>query len=100
VRNLCAHHSRLWNRDFAIEPEKLIKAVGPWIAPPFQNNKRAFYFICVLRYLLLRANPGNNLKAKMEVLFAKYPNVPIQFLGIPSDGKGNRLDWKNEPLWK
>ena len=100
VRNICAHHSRLWNRDFAIEPDRLIKAVGPWIGPAFQNNKRTFYFICVLRYLLLRANPGNRLKAKIDALFAKYPSVPIQFLGIPSDGKGNMLNWQNEPLWK
>lgn len=100
VRNICAHHSRLWNRDFAIEPDKLIKPVGNWISKPFENNKRAFYFICVLKYLLQRANPGNSLKTKLETLFNKYPNVPIQFIGIPSDGKGNRLVWQNEPLWK
>jgi len=100
VRNLCAHHSRLWNRDLAIEPEKLLKPIGNWIDKPYENNKRVFYFICVLKYLLLRANPNNSLKGKLEVLFNKYPTVPIQFLGIPSDGKGNMLDWKNQPLWK
>lgn len=100
VRNLCAHHSRLWNRDFAIEPDRLIKPVGPWIGSSFQNNKRAFYFICVLKYLLQRANPTNSLKAKLEALFSKYPNVPIRYLGIPSDGKGNMLNWKNEPIWQ
>lgn len=100
VRNLCAHHSRLWNRDLAIEPNKLLKPIGPWLSAPFENNKRVFYFICVLRYLLLRANPSNSLKNKLEILFEKYPSVPIQYLGIPSDGKGNMLDWTNEPLWK
>jgi len=48
VRNICAHHSRLWNRDFAIEPDKLLKPVGKWISKPFENNKRTFYFICIL----------------------------------------------------
>lgn len=100
VRNICAHHSRLWNRDLAIEPEKLRKPIGNWISQPFQNNKRVFYFICVLRYFLLRANPGNGLKDKLTDLFQKYPKIPIQFLGIPSDGKGNLLSWQNEPLWK
>lgn len=99
VRNICAHHSRLWNRDLAIEPNKLQKPVGNWIAQPFQNNKRLFYFICVLKYLLLRANPSNSLKEKLEDLFNKYPTVPIQFLGIPSDGNGEILNWQNEPLW-
>jgi len=100
VRNICAHHSRLWNRDLAIEPDKLLKPVGKWISKPFENNKRMFYFICVLKYMLQRANPGNSLKDKLIALFDKYPTIPIQFLGIPSDGKGNLLDWQNEPLWK
>ena len=100
VRNICAHHSRLWNRDLAIEPEKLLKPVGNWVSKPFENNKRMFYFICILKYLINRANPGNSLKDKLQNLFKKYPNVPIQYIGIPSDGKGNSLDWENEPIWK
>jgi abortive infection bacteriophage resistance protein len=100
IRNICAHHSRLWNRDLAIEPEKLLKPKGSWIAKPFENNKRVFYFLCALRYMLLRSNPGNSLPQKLNDLFKKYPTVPIQFMGIPSDGNGNTLEWQNEPLWK
>lgn len=100
VRNICAHHSRLWNRDLAIEPEKLLKPKGNWINKPFENNKRVFYFLCVLRYMLLRANPNNRMKQKVENIFNNYPTIPIKFLGIPSDGKGNLLDWKIEPLWE
>lgn len=100
VRNICAHHSRLWNKELAIKPELLLSPKGGWIAPAFNNNKRLFYFLCVLKYLLLRANPGNNLKAKLENLFAKFPTVPIQYTGIPADPKGVMLPWQNEPLWK
>lgn len=99
VRNICAHHSRLWNKDFAIVPEILKKPNGIWIGENYENNKRVFYFICILKYLLLRANPGNNLRNKLEFLFEKYPNVPIQFIGIPSDENGEMLNWQNEPLW-
>ena len=53
VRNICAHHSRLWNRDLAIEPEKLLKPKGRWVSKSYGNNKRVFYFLCVLRYMLL-----------------------------------------------
>ncbi len=100
VRNLCAHHSRLWNRDLAIEPNRLLKPVGNWIGPRFQNNKRVYYFLCVLKYLFLRANPGNSMKDKLTFLFNKYPTVPIKYLGIPSDSEDNILNWKDEPLWK
>ena len=100
VRNICAHHSRLWNRDLAIEPEKLLKPKGKWISKPFENNKRVFYFINAMKYLLDRANPESDLKNKLISLFNKYPTVPIQFLGIPSDGSGQMLNWHNEEIWK
>ena len=44
--------------------------------------------------------PETALKTKLQTLFKKYPTVPIQYLGIPSDGKGNMLDWENENIWK
>ena len=100
VRNICAHHSRLWNKDLAIEPLRLARPVGPWVGSPYSNNSRMFYFLCVLKYLLLRVNPGNRLKDKLIALFAKYPNVPIKYMGIPSDGNGNLLNWENEPIWQ
>ncbi len=100
VRNLCAHHSRLWNRELAIIPKKLNKPQGHWLDTSFENNKRVFYFISILKYLLDRANPGNNLRNKIEILFNKYTTIPIQYLGIPSDGQGNLLDWKQQALWK
>jgi hypothetical protein len=48
----------------------------------------------------MRSNPNNTFKQKIENLFDKYPNLPIQFIGIPSDGSGKLLDWKNQPIWK
>lgn len=100
VRNICAHHSRLWNRDLAIEPELLMKPKGNWVSKRFENNKRVFYFLCVLKYLLNRANPNNTMQVKVENLFNKYPTVPIKFLGIPSDGNGNLLNWQLENIWQ
>jgi abortive infection bacteriophage resistance protein len=99
VRNICAHHSRLWNRDLAIEPDRLLKPVGNWISSPFQNNKRVFYFLCTIKYILDRVQPDNNLKEKLKTLFHNYNQIPIQYLGIPSDGKGNLLEWENENIW-
>lgn len=99
VRNICAHHSRLWNKDFAVKPEVLLKPTGKWISRDYNNNKRIFYFLCLLKYFLIRVNPNNSLKEKLVALFNKYPNIPIKYIGIPSNEKGNLLDWQNEPLW-
>lgn len=50
--------------------------------------------------MLLRANPGNNMPQKLDDLFKKHPTIPIQFLGIPSNGKGEMLNWKEQALWQ
>ena len=99
VRNICAHHSRLWNREFAIKPDILMKPQRKWIGGSYDNNQRTFYFLCALKYLLWGANPNNHLTSKLDSLFQKYPKIPIRFLGIPSDKDYNLFNWKAEPLW-
>jgi len=59
-----------------------------------------FYFLCLLKYLLLRANHPNDLKDQLIALLNKYPSVPIEYSGIPSDGKNNLLPWYEESLWQ
>lgn len=100
VRNICAHHARLWNKDLAVEPTLLRKAKSHWISSRYNNNKRTFYFICVLKYFLDSANDNNSLVLKLDELLNKYSTVPIRYLGIPSDEKGSLLDWRAEPLFK
>lgn len=101
TRNICAHHSRLWNREFAIQPEIPLKKLPlPWVSPAFNINRRCFYFLCTLKYLLGTANPSNHFKNKLQQLFLKYPNIPIQYLGIPSNENNKLMNWENEPLWQ
>lgn len=100
VRNICAHHARLWNRELAIKPEVLIKPKHNWISGKFEINSRVFYFLCVLKYLLIAANPNNNLKSKLIEIMNKYPDVPIKFMGIPSNASQELLSWQEQPIWK
>lgn len=100
IRNICAHHSRLWNKDLAIEPMLMLKPKGNWVGASYHNNKRTFHFICVLKYMLDASAQKVHLTARLDDLLKKYSMVPVKYLGIPSDGKGNLLDWKNEPLFK
>ena len=101
VRNICAHHSRLWNRDLAIKPDVLLKPVHPWLQPAFDNNNhRSFYFISTLKYLLQAANPTSHFTQKLQALVTKYPNTPIQFMGIPTNATtGALIEWNKEPIW-
>lgn len=99
-RNLCAHHSRFWNREFHIQPKIPKKIKYNWIDLDFQINNRSFYYINIIKYLLNVINPNNSFKIKLEALLEKYPNVDIRFMGIPSNDEGEQMEWNNEPLWK
>ena len=80
ARNICAHHSRLWNKEFAIKQDILLKPQKPWMTTSFlNNNNRTFYFLCTLKYLLGSANPSNHLKDKLLALMLKIPNCTNSF---------------------
>ena len=95
VRNICAHHGRLWNRDINIVPDKLPSSVSqPWVADPTRVPRKKFYYtMCILQYILHVADPTFCIKQKFENLLAKYPFVNLEYMGFPAD-------WKSEPIWK
>ncbi|KVV16414.1 Abi family protein [Flavobacterium sp. TAB 87] len=100
VRNICGHHGRLWNREIAIEPLWLLKPKMPWISGEFENvTNRTFYALCIIKYLLNTANPSHHIKQHFIDLIKKYPDTPIQFMGIPSTMEAKLFNWENEPLW-
>lgn len=94
VRNLCAHHSRLWNRTLAIRPNIPNKKHAPdWHAPVTFGNEKVFAVLTLLRYMLARIAPQSNWPVRLEALFQKYPEISVSEMGFP----GN---WHDSPLWK
>ena len=93
IRNVCAHHSRIWNRPMSIQPLFPRNASGAWLQNRQVGINRVFYALSMLIYLLNTVNPKHTFKQKLENLFAKYPNVDRAAMGFPAT-------WRNEPLWK
>ncbi len=96
VRNICAHHARLWNRTFNIVPEKLHFANNKtWINNPDKAQRsKVYYFLCMINFLLQTANPTSNFKSRLLDLLAEYKDViNIEYMGFPTD-------WQNENIWK
>ena len=100
LRNLCAHHCRIWNREYRIVPQILKKPRYNWIEPKFNINNRTFYYLHILKYFLNIINPSNTFQSKLEALLNTHSNVDIRFLGLPTDKKKQLMDWKSQPLWK
>lgn len=96
VRNICAHHARLWNRDFNIVPAKLRFSKGNiWVSNPetIQRSK-LYYFLCMINYMMQTANPNSGVKTRLISLTEDYKHiVNLGFMGFPAN-------WREEDLWR
>ncbi len=93
IRNVCAHHSRLWNRVMSIQPIKPIATRKTWLINSAVANNKTYFILSMILYLLQTINPNNSFSQRFQTLLAKYPNVDTRAMGFPSN-------WKEENLWK
>ena len=93
TRNLCAHHSRLWNRVLAIKPMIPDVRHHPlWHAAPAVSNDRIFAVLTLLRYLLGRTAPQTKWRERLYALIDASPEIPVMEMGAP-------VNWRDHPLW-
>ena len=95
VRNICAHHHRLWNRALSIVPEKLNFSKSlRWISGINSvQRSRLYYFLCMLDYILQTANPTSNFQTRLKSLLEEYKDVAnLRVMGFPAH-------WNEEELW-
>ncbi len=94
VRNLCAHHARLWNRDFDIVPEKFERSKNLiWISNPDTVRRgKIYYFLCIVNYLLQTINPNSSFKSRLKALLMEY-RPKIAAMGFPEK-------WEKEDMWR
>ena len=93
VRNLCAHHARLWNREF-IFAWKLPRLKPPELLVNFNtaDGKKLYNTLVMLAYLMDQINP-HSWKKRLGKLFAKHPEVKEQNMGFPDN-------WRDMPIWR
>ena len=95
VRNIIAHHSRLWSRTMAIKPtETISNPMYDWLNMPLTEvqKKKPFLIISTLVYISNTVTPGHHIKDKIIELIKSNPNVPIYKLGFLNN-------WEQNPLW-
>lgn len=91
VRNICAHHSRLWNRRLSINALIPRKTQLTFINTP-PDTRRVYYILSIILYFLQSVNPQNTFVFRFKSLLAKYPSVDISAMGFPDN-------WEDEELW-
>jgi abortive infection bacteriophage resistance protein len=93
IRNLSAHHARLWNRIFSVKPIRPKFISNVWLSDKRISNDKLFFFLSIILYLLNAIEPRNTLKQDLYKLFQNYPNVNKTAMGFP-------VNWQKELLWK
>ncbi len=96
LRNLCAHHARLWNRDLGVRPRELKFSKNLL----WHNNQeqlvsnRLYYFLLIINFLLQTIDSQSNFKQEICFLLKTYDDiVDIEMMGFPSD-------WQEEAMWQ
>ena len=92
VRNICAHHGRLWNRRFPI-PATKPDAHPEFIRTVFSESAWNIHntFLIVL-YLLSKISPESHWLERLIHLIDKH-NVPVDQMGFPEG-------WRAQSIWK
>ncbi len=91
LRNICAHHGRIWNR-------RLVKITLPYNTPnPFLQNSnvytnKLYATVACLQYVLNIISPGSNFKNRLKDLMANCPLQQEKEMGFPNK-------WENDPFW-
>ena len=80
IRNICAHHSRLWNRQLKIK-FAIPQRIPQWLENRVGNDN--VYAVCFVIALLMKHHPYNNFEQQLKQLFIKYKNMDITKMGFP-----------------
>lgn len=96
IRNICAHHSRLWNKEMRISPTIPTSPINKFLISKSTNglpiNNKVYFILSMIVYLLDIINPKSTFKFRLKELLKAYPNVDVTAMGFPTN-------WEQESLW-
>jgi len=97
VRNCCAHHARLWNKELAIPPKLPRNEQWRWQASRWPGRphpeRRIFVVLLMLVHLMRHISPDSRWQTRLEALLKEYPSVSLISMGFIEH-------WKEHPIWQ
>lgn len=94
IRNIIAHHGRLWNRVIINKynwPTSTVKSLLNY-TPNNNQRRKIFPILSALIYMNDEVSPGHTLRLELFNLFASFPKAHLFKMGFPEH-------WQTEPIW-
>ncbi len=99
LRNVCAHHSRLWNRNIVEQPKLPSASDLTWVSV-FEDSahakSRCFLQLCMIKHLMRVIHPNSGWSERLVEHLKAFPN--LAHLDLNLYGMGAPEDW--EALWE
>jgi abortive infection bacteriophage resistance protein len=97
IRNVCAHHSRLWNKPPVFQPRiPTDVALLSHLSEDRYSQQRLYSTIAVARYMQLKTNSNSTWAQKLIGLNSSFPEskgILFKYTGFPEK-------WTELDLWK
>lgn len=92
IRNVCAHHGRLWNRRLTVTMKVPDKKPAITANVVNKNTPRNIYnTLVMLAYLMDIVSPKHTWQQRLGKLLAEH-SIDTQRMGFPDD-------WQTQPFW-
>lgn len=92
VRNTCAHHSRLWNREFTITPVLPRSKPAGLTAQCVANSRKLYNTLVILLHSMDVIAPKHHWRRRVKDLIAKHA-IPATAMDFPSG-------WEQLTIWQ
>ncbi len=97
VRNVCAHHGRLWNVGLGVYPAIPTSPTVSWLAGtdalPDRSRKRLYPVLVSLQSVLDSVSPRSSWARRLHELIATRPPMNLSGMGVPDS-------WSDDPFWR
>lgn len=96
VRNICAHHGRLWNVGLGVYPAIPSSPTISWLkgadAMPERSRKRLYPVLVSLQSVLDAVSPHSSWARRLHQLLNTRPPMNLAGMGIPEN-------WADDDFW-
>ncbi|MFV3332707.1 Abi family protein [Pseudomonas sp. NY15437] len=100
LRNLCAHHSRVWNNNVGADSPRHAKSIVSEFNQQQRDQGRVFNRLVAIQALMNVIDPTSDWKQKLKVVISSLPLGSMNKAGITPAVLGLVIGWEQRPFWQ